>query len=59
MIVHEGFYEEISASYDNLQAYIAQNNLTIIGNSYEFELLNSIAASDSEKHIIEIAIEVK
>lgn len=59
MIVHEGPYEEISASYDNLKAYITQSSLTIIGNSYEFELLNFIAASNSENHIVEIAIEVK
>lgn len=58
IIDHEGSYENISASYEKLKAFMRRNHLTIAGNGYEFELLNSVVTDNLEKYIIEIAIEV-
>ena len=59
IIDHKGSRENISASYEKLKSYIMQNQLTIIGNGYEFELLNYMTTGNPENYIIEIAIEVK
>lgn len=59
IIDHEGPREGISASYEKLKAYIEKKHMDIIGNAYEFELVNSLAAGNPENYIIEIAIEVK
>lgn len=59
VIDHEGSYENIPAAYETLKAYIAKSHLTIVGDGYEFELLNSVSADNAEKYIIEIAVEVK
>ncbi|MBS4534037.1 MerR family transcriptional regulator [Clostridium sp. D2Q-14] len=59
IIDHEGPREEISASYEKLKAYIAQHHLEIVGNTYECNLLNSLAGGKPENYITEIVIEVK
>lgn len=58
IIDHKGPRENISASYEKLKAYIAQNHLNIIGNSYEFDLINYMAAENPENYVVEIAVEV-
>ncbi|MCR8658650.1 MerR family transcriptional regulator [Paenibacillus endoradicis] len=55
---HKGSYESIPASYKKLMSYIADNNLTITGDSYEYELLSYLAVGDPDKYVIQIAIQI-
>ncbi|MEK4349148.1 MerR family transcriptional regulator [Paenibacillus sp. FSL P4-0184] len=54
---HKGSYETLPASYEKLKSYIAENDLHITGNAYEYELLSYLAVGDPDKYVIQIAIQ--
>lgn len=55
---HKGPYEALPESYEKLKSYIASNNLSIMGNAYEYELLSYLAVGDPDKYVIQIAIQI-
>jgi len=59
IIVHKGPCESKSASYKKLEDHIKKNQLSIIGNAYEYELLGYVGAGNPNEYVIEIAIEIQ
>lgn len=59
MINHQGSYENLLVSYEKLRTYIAQNNRTVIGNVYEYEMLSFMATGDSNGYVIQIAVQIE
>ena len=58
IVYHKGPYDTIADSYEKLFGYIHDKKLSIIGNAYEFELINFLTARDPKNFIVRIAIEV-
>lgn len=54
-----GYYDEISNIYPSLMEYIKNNNLTIVGNSYEQTLIDEVSTKNIDNFIIKVSIEVK
>lgn len=59
IIDHKGSYENKAVSYNMLKKYIDDNNMSIVGNAYEYELLGYTAVGNPDKYVIEIAIQVE
>lgn len=57
-IVHKGSRETICDTYQKLLSFIEKESYGIIGNSYEIEMLNSLASSSVDDFVIEISIPV-
>ena len=58
IIEHKGFYDSLSDAYKILLEFIDGNHLTIIGNSYENDLLSYLSCDNMEDYVIQIAIQV-
>lgn len=54
-----GYYDETFNIYPLLIKYINNNNLTIVGNSYEQTLIDEVSTKDTNNYIIKVSIEVK
>lgn len=57
-ILHSGYYDTIQQSYDLLMDFIKANHLKIIGNAYEYELINYLSITNNEDYIIQLSIQV-
>ena len=58
-MLHKGDYWTLPQSYDIIKKFIAENDLEICGNSYEYELVNHLAAQKMNDYIIQISVEVR
>lgn len=55
---HIGSYEKTHITYEKLLKFLKENKLKIIGNSYEYEVLNCLSYADSNDYVTKIAINV-
>lgn len=58
MYYHFGSYQKTSNSYQEMLAYIAKNNLSIIGPSLENTVINAWSAKSVDEYVTEIQIPV-
>ena len=55
---HQGSYDTIHLTFDRLFKFIENENLTINGNAYIFEVIGFRTVKNSDRYVIKIAIEV-
>lgn len=55
----KGYYDKVYLFYDNLMKYIDDNNLKIIGNSYEDVLIDEVSSKNIDEYIIKISIQIQ
>lgn len=53
-----GYYDKLPLHYERIMQYIAENHLTVKGNSYEQGLIDEVAAKDTGEYVIRISIEI-
>ena len=53
-----GYYDKLPSFYEKLISYINDNNLKIIGNSYEKVLADELVCKNTDDYIIKISIQV-
>ncbi len=58
VINHKGSYGSLPESYEILCNYIKEQHMTVVGNSYEQEILTYLAIKNSDEYIIRIAIQI-
>ena len=54
----KGYYDKLHSFYEKLISYINENNIKIIGNSYEKVLANELVCKNFDDYIIKISIQV-
>ncbi len=54
----KGYYDTLPSFYEKLISYINNNNLKIIGNSYEKVLADELVCKNTDDYIIKISIQV-
>lgn len=58
-ILHKGTKSSINTSYDTLLHYIEEHGYRITSDAYETELLNDLATSEQNEHVVEISIKIE
>ena len=58
-MLHKGDYSTLPQSYDIIKKFIAENDLEICGNSYEYELVSYLATQEMKDYIIQISVQVR
>ena len=58
-MLHKGHYSTLPQSYDIIKKFIAENDLEICGNSYEYELVSYLATQEMKDYIIQISVQVR
>ncbi|WP_028043062.1 MerR family transcriptional regulator [Candidatus Stoquefichus massiliensis] len=58
-LLHEGFYDTIDDSFQQLFDFIDQKGYQIIGNAYEYEIHNYFTAQDMNHYLISLSVQVE
>ena len=54
----KGYYDKVHAIYKKMLSYISENNLNIIGYSYEDVLIDEVAVKNPQEYIIKVSIQI-
>lgn len=58
VLYHQGTYDTISLTYEKLLDFIRKENLSIIGNAYNFEIFGYLSTNDQDKFVIKVEVEI-
>lgn len=59
VILHEGYYDTIDASFEILLKYIKDHDYEVCGNAYEYEIHNYFTVENLEQYLISLSIQVQ
>lgn len=57
-ILHEGFYDTISESFDKLFQFVEAEGYRMVGDAYEYEIHNYFTVQDVEEYLISLSIRI-
>ena len=55
----KGYYDKAPILYESLLKYIKENNLTIIGSSYEDVLIDEVAVKNKDEYVLKVSIQIE
>ncbi|MDF9823687.1 DNA-binding transcriptional MerR regulator/effector-binding domain-containing protein [Breznakia sp. PF5-3] len=59
VIEHKGTYRSMSETYDIIRNYIKEYHLKVIGDFYEYDILNHLQTNKEEEYVIQISVQVE
>jgi DNA-binding transcriptional MerR regulator len=58
VMIHKGDYNRLKETYEKLINYIEENEMEIVGDSYEQDMISYLSAKDPEEYVIKVSIHV-